>query len=628
MEEQKHVPDISTPANELSPVENEPSLQTAVSPHIAQLKAEPKPESKPSEAVNVPQAQQPASPYLTPRATKHSRITVTKRKGERLISPVVLIFIATIIISFALITGFSFIMQKFGRSNALQFTLQYSDGAVNSKKAETTEWKPLESYGLVDPGDQVDSWTSNQVILSLDEENSIRLAENTRIEFVNAEKTDAGYKGKIKLLKGRIWLQGDEKSAWNVDTPTVSVDFHGRSAEVFIQEDASVNLRAWTGGIIFAIKGSSEGNIELAEGEETNYSADKTLIKPHNFNRDSPDEWEAWNTQHKKTEKVAKDGEKPKQRAADNKNAKVPEVSFAGSAPEAGGNTKTSSEIIKQPGSNQQQANTRRTTYYPGTTQQTQAPLPSDVKQPPATAPPGGPVLPGSRQPSGTPPPEEPDDNSGQGGIPDYRLPEDIQTSAPGYDSSGKIHEHPPGWGGEDKDIFIKNNEEAQPYIREAREILRSNFGMNIPNTDIYMVSVEELDKAYNTDPIRPFVQTWGFQTTRNGRHIIYVKDGFSVEDFIPLISHEMAHAWQREYCPPGLSNQMIEGFATWIGYKVAGIKGYKAVQISNRFYGQTEYSGSLKKLLIIEKKIGEKKLIELVQRSRTISELKKLAGM
>lgn len=78
-------------------------------------------------------------------------------------------------------------------------------------------------------------------------------------------------------------------------------------------------------------------------------------------------------------------------------------------------------------------------------------------------------------------------------------------------------------------------------------------------------------------------------------------------------VAHEFGHAWFSENCPPNQSNEIVEGFAQWVAYKMALIKGYNN-EINKQMSRPDVYGSGLRKLVEIENRGGARAVLKYVK--------------
>jgi DNA-directed RNA polymerase subunit RPC12/RpoP len=163
----------------------------------------------------------------------------------------------------------------------------------------------------------------------------------------------------------------------------------------------------------------------------------------------------------------------------------------------------------------------------------------------------------------------------------------------------------------------IVKNSQILPIFKEARSIILLRLGLDacISGDHIILTDSRTLKSmsAKHAEYV-PKKGIAGLHTMIDGVSYIYVLRGHSPEAALETTAHEYAHAWQALNCPPNQSLSFREGFAEWVSYKVLVYKGYMAY-VDRKLKGNDSiYGEGLKKMLMLEKRLGPSNLIEYVK--------------
>jgi hypothetical protein len=95
--------------------------------------------------------------------------------------------------------------------------------------------------------------------------------------------------------------------------------------------------------------------------------------------------------------------------------------------------------------------------------------------------------------------------------------------------------------------------------------------------------------------------------------YYIYALYGLREKDYVSVLAHETAHAWQAENCPDDLPLEDLEGFAQWIAYRTLINFGYQDFADLLK-EGDSIYSTGLNKLLDMEARYGARAVFDHVR--------------
>ncbi len=152
-----------------------------------------------------------------------------------------------------------------------------------------------------------------------------------------------------------------------------------------------------------------------------------------------------------------------------------------------------------------------------------------------------------------------------------------------------------------------------------VQRLLSSFFSMTfrVP-VRFLLVSGKKLDELYAGEYRGAQI---GLYRRKGADHEIYMIEGKNKDIATGVTAHELTHAWQNENCVPGQSRVLVEGFASWIQYKVYQKTG--AYILSQRMLETADpvYGVGFKRMLEWEDKLGERAVIQKAQKARTIDD-------
>jgi hypothetical protein len=101
----------------------------------------------------------------------------------------------------------------------------------------------------------------------------------------------------------------------------------------------------------------------------------------------------------------------------------------------------------------------------------------------------------------------------------------------------------------------------------------------------------------------------------REGMHrAIFVEYGLPQMVLMEVMAHEFAHAWQSEQCPSDLPQEVQEGFAEWVAYKL--LEGWGCWKRIDRMLRREDlYGRGLKLVLQWEQTEGQAGVIRRMKR-------------
>lgn len=82
-----------------------------------------------------------------------------------------------------------------------------------------------------------------------------------------------------------------------------------------------------------------------------------------------------------------------------------------------------------------------------------------------------------------------------------------------------------------------------------------------------------------------------------SARFEVFVLHGLTRERFEAVVAHELAHDWMRKYAPHIKTPDLAEGFAEYISWKYASLKGYKDVMTRIEKNSNSVYGGGFRRL-------------------------------
>lgn len=105
------------------------------------------------------------------------------------------------------------------------------------------------------------------------------------------------------------------------------------------------------------------------------------------------------------------------------------------------------------------------------------------------------------------------------------------------------------------------------------------------------------------------FLQTLGIEMTRTPP--VGLRPGRPAAVCAGLLAHELTYAWQAEHCPQQ-SSQLREGLARWVQRRMLLQLGQ--TRLARRLVLDDIRSGSLRRCLRLEARVGERRLLDLIR--------------
>ncbi|MDH4128579.1 MAG: hypothetical protein OEV44_07505, partial [Spirochaetota bacterium] len=132
--------------------------------------------------------------------------------------------------------------------------------------------------------------------------------------------------------------------------------------------------------------------------------------------------------------------------------------------------------------------------------------------------------------------------------------------------------------------ISILSEEVAKNVIINIARILYIKMGIQlVKNIDLKLITRKEMKDLYieNGNDIQLIgnenenFNLLGF-TKRDGNSVkIFVVNGLILSNFVSVLTHEYARAWQLKFCSKHIGRVIWEGFAEWTATKMLSLLGY-----------------------------------------------------
>jgi len=158
----------------------------------------------------------------------------------------------------------------------------------------------------------------------------------------------------------------------------------------------------------------------------------------------------------------------------------------------------------------------------------------------------------------------------------------------------------------------VENTIQAKILLKEVQGFLNTRFGINIKQP-----VVVELFSPF-TAWQGAFYQFSGLlgryrpcQLKGEKVHLVYVLKNLSREKCKGVIIHEVIHAYQREHGILARDKLLREGMSRWLEYKFFLSEGENKTAERLKIANSMLYGRGLRRVLELEKTLGEKKLLE-----------------
>ncbi|MGE0490919.1 MAG: hypothetical protein AB7S38_17060 [Vulcanimicrobiota bacterium] len=178
--------------------------------------------------------------------------------------------------------------------------------------------------------------------------------------------------------------------------------------------------------------------------------------------------------------------------------------------------------------------------------------------------------------------------------------------------------------GGKKRDPYekIKTQAQADEVGKEVLADLNKLFGMRLTKpVDLHLVDPKVMDAKFASSPYKG-AEIGLYTGIENGRHQVWVMEGWSRDVCQGVTAHELTHAWQTEN---GLNHQdqaLIEGLAMWIEQRYYDHLGAYQLAENVRDTADPVYGVGIKALLALEDKVGALKVLAEVRKVRTADQL------
>ena len=161
----------------------------------------------------------------------------------------------------------------------------------------------------------------------------------------------------------------------------------------------------------------------------------------------------------------------------------------------------------------------------------------------------------------------------------------------------------------------VENTVQAKILLREAQEYLQHRFAITVKQP-----LVVELFTSFSSWQVA-FYQFSGLvgryrpcELKKEKVHLVYVLKGLSREKCKGVMVHEVVHAFQREQGILAHDKMLREGMSRWLEYKFLLSEGEQKSAQRLKIAKSLLYGRGLRKVLEMEKSMGEKKLLEYLK--------------
>jgi hypothetical protein len=166
----------------------------------------------------------------------------------------------------------------------------------------------------------------------------------------------------------------------------------------------------------------------------------------------------------------------------------------------------------------------------------------------------------------------------------------------------------------------IYEEEELAGIRAKVTATLDSSLGLRFPKAvSSHLVSKDEMRRLAGEfsgfKGVTP-EDLAGLFTVYTDRLAIYVLRGLPRIETLRVLAHEMAHGWEAQQCPPGVSLGAKEGFAEWVAYRTLLAEGQQE-EAGLMFLEPGPYGVHFKRFEVIGRILGPEKTIAQMQEGR-----------
>lgn len=184
-----------------------------------------------------------------------------------------------------------------------------------------------------------------------------------------------------------------------------------------------------------------------------------------------------------------------------------------------------------------------------------------------------------------------------------------------------------PAWaqiGDKKPDPYEKITTQAQADQIKAQVLkdLAKSFGLSLSRpVELHLVDAKVMDEQIGNSPYKG-AEIGLYTGIKNGKHQVYVMEGWSRDKCQGITAHELVHAWQTENGLQMQEQALVEGLAMWIEYKYFDQLGAYQMSENIRDTADPVYGVGIKTLLGVEDRVGTANVVREVRKVRTVAEL------
>lgn len=175
--------------------------------------------------------------------------------------------------------------------------LSFGDEDVEFYDKDTDSWKSDDKVTELKTGDKLKTKNS-RAIIAIDKTNNIRLAPDTEIEVAKMSKVEKKTRGKLKLKKGRIWIEEKTAASLMVEAGNYLIKPIGTQYDVYRDNTGKTTVSVYQGKVEVELLRTGK-KIDLDAGEKfTSYQTKKKSKKQiEKMNPDTVEKnnWYKWN---------------------------------------------------------------------------------------------------------------------------------------------------------------------------------------------------------------------------------------------------------------------------------------------------------------------------------------------
>jgi hypothetical protein len=277
-----------------------------------EVKAPPQPPGRPAQRAPVthpPQmaplrrgSPQDAMPPVTMARPMGRASRVPPRQQEKKSTPVWMFSVAGLAAVILIVWGVCSAIQSAKRV-PVHLSLVYSDGEPYLIRKGSKRKAVLPPGGLLRVGNTVETSNYPRTIIQVEKDNYFIAGQDTQFTVLSMRKVQ-GMKDiilKLKLDKGRLWVDHPKWFRVTVETPLIQVEPEVGSTEIKVVDKGDVKVLSWRGQASFRpLVGKNrephpDQVISLGEREMSSVTVDKIISPTKPVELRAMDSWEAWN---------------------------------------------------------------------------------------------------------------------------------------------------------------------------------------------------------------------------------------------------------------------------------------------------------------------------------------------